>query len=408
MTWCQAAGTVSAPEAERLLRRAWVSSAASSPPSAPPGCRWRRRSAAAQGDWLIRVRAINVDPDSSSGEVSANGTAIAGSGVTVDDDTQPELDITYMLADNWGLELVLASSKHGAFADGSIAALGQLLDTRTLPPSLLLQYHFAPDGKVRPYVGLGVNLTLFFSEEVTSSFEAAAGGSSSAKLGSSFGLAGQLGLDIALKGDWFLNFDVKYVDMSHRRHDHDPRTPRDAAGRRRHRPDDLGIRVRQAILSPLPQTGDRTWPLFSPTSVHPAEDTPRSTPHNHGCSKTTHRGGCIEVVACYLRRVLGTPPLRPGVATSGGKSAATSRPDPAMSSRPAIAAKSEGDFVSPDPSPARRRTSTRNGSGPGTKPSPAASASTAGASSTRPGARTTAPSAAGDAAASTSCSTARG
>ncbi len=171
-------------------------------------------AAAAQGDWLIRLRGISVDPSSSSGPVSTDGTDIAGSGVTVDDDIQPELDITYMVADNWGLELILASSAHDVFGSGSLASVGKILDARTLPPALLLQYHFAPDGKVRPYLGLGVNYTLFFSEDVTSSFETVAGGSSGADLDNSFGLAAQVGLDVALSGDWFLNFDIKYVDMS--------------------------------------------------------------------------------------------------------------------------------------------------------------------------------------------------
>ncbi len=171
-------------------------------------------AAAAQGDWLIRLRGISVDPSSSSGPVVSNGTAIAGSGVSVDDDIQPELDITYMLTDNWGLELILATSEHDVLADGSLVSLGKIIDSRVLPPSLLLQYHFAPDGKVRPYVGLGVNYTLFFSEDVTSSFEAAAGGASDAELDSSFGLAAQVGVDFALSGDWFFNLDVKVVDMS--------------------------------------------------------------------------------------------------------------------------------------------------------------------------------------------------
>lgn len=171
-------------------------------------------AAAAQGDWLIRVRAINVDPDSGSGEVSSDGAAIAGSGVSVDDDVQPELDLTYMLADNWGLELILASSKHDVLGEGVLAPLGKIMDTRTLPPALLLQYHFSPDGKVRPYAGIGVNYTLFFSEDATSGFDSAAGGVSDVNLGSSLGFAAQLGLDISVSKDWFLNIDVKYVDMS--------------------------------------------------------------------------------------------------------------------------------------------------------------------------------------------------
>ena len=103
---------------------------------------------AEQGDWLVRLRAIVVDPDDSSSTVRSDRVPIPGSGVTVDDDTVPELDITYMLRDRWGLELILASSLHDVSAAGSLAALGEILEARTLPPSLLLQYHFAPEAKV--------------------------------------------------------------------------------------------------------------------------------------------------------------------------------------------------------------------------------------------------------------------
>jgi len=43
----------------------------------------------------------------------------------------PELDFTYMLSPNWGLELILASSEHDASGTGSIAGLGKLFDART-------------------------------------------------------------------------------------------------------------------------------------------------------------------------------------------------------------------------------------------------------------------------------------
>lgn len=168
---------------------------------------------AEQGDWLVRLRAIVVDPDDSSSTVRSDGAPIAGSGVAVDDDTVPELDITYMLRDQWGLELILASSLHHVSGTGSLAGVGEILEARTLPPSVLLQYHFAPEAKARPYVGLGVNFTLFFDEDVTSGFEAIAGGASRADLDSSLGLAAQAGLDIVVSDKWFINLDVKYLDI---------------------------------------------------------------------------------------------------------------------------------------------------------------------------------------------------
>ena len=163
-------------------------------------------------EWLVRLRAINVDPDSSSSAVRSNGGDIGGSGVTVNDDTVPELDITYKPTDNIGIELVLGTTQHDVFGTGSLAALGKIVDSRVLPPTLVLQYHFAPNAKIRPYIGAGVNFTLFYDEEATSEFETAAGGESSVDLDESVGLAGQIGVDIG-SGDWFFNLDVKYIQM---------------------------------------------------------------------------------------------------------------------------------------------------------------------------------------------------
>ncbi len=163
-------------------------------------------------EWLVRLRAINVDPDSGSSAVRSNGGDIPGSSVTVNDDTVPELDITYKPNPSLGIELVLGTTQHDVFGTGSLAALGKIIDSRVLPPTLVLQYHFAPNATVRPYIGAGVNFTLFYDEEATSEFEAVAGGQSSVDLDESVGLAGQIGVDIG-SGDWFFNIDIKYIQM---------------------------------------------------------------------------------------------------------------------------------------------------------------------------------------------------
>ena len=163
-------------------------------------------------EWLVRLRAINIDPDSSSSAVRTNGSDIGGSGVTVLDDTVPELDITYKPNPSWGIELVLGTSKHNVYSTGSLAALGHIVESRVLPPTLVFQYHFAPNGTFRPYIGAGVNFTLFYDEEATAGFETAAGGDSNVDLDESVGLAGQIGMDIG-SGDWFFNIDVKYIQL---------------------------------------------------------------------------------------------------------------------------------------------------------------------------------------------------
>jgi outer membrane protein len=163
------------------------------------------------GDWQIRGRFLVVAPQDSSGDVLP---AFPGEEVSVNEAYTPELDFTYFVTDNLGLELILATTKHSAFGKtGTTGSVGKLLDTWVLPPTLTLQYHFAPEASFRPYVGAGVNYTIFYNSRAAGSLEAAVG-DTDVSLSDSFGWALQGGADIPLNDKLFLNFDVKYIDMS--------------------------------------------------------------------------------------------------------------------------------------------------------------------------------------------------
>ena len=163
---------------------------------------------AADKNWLVRGRILNVNPNDKSGSI----TGIPGSGVSVDSDTTLELDFTYFFTPNWGAELILGTSEHNLNGAGSIAALGKIGSAKTLPPTVTAVYQFAPSASVRPYAGIGINYTSFYDEKTSSSLNAALG-STTAELGSSWGLAGQAGVDIDITKDWFINFDAKYIQM---------------------------------------------------------------------------------------------------------------------------------------------------------------------------------------------------
>jgi len=75
-----------------------------------------------------------------------------------------------------------------------------------LPPTLLAQYHFIPDGVVRPYIGVGANLTLISSVDIKVPNVGALDLESS-----SVGAAAQAGADIKLAPGKYLNIDVKKV-----------------------------------------------------------------------------------------------------------------------------------------------------------------------------------------------------
>jgi outer membrane protein len=164
---------------------------------------------AAAGDWLVRLRAIDVAPTEKSGPVQPSFPA---GRVAVDDAIVPEIDFTYMLTDNVGAELILATSPHDIDGRGSLAAVGKLADTMALPPTLTLQYHFAPEAKVRPYVGAGLNYTIFYDEDASSALETAIG-QTRVSADDSFGYALQAGFDVDLTERVFLNVDVKYIDI---------------------------------------------------------------------------------------------------------------------------------------------------------------------------------------------------
>ncbi len=162
------------------------------------------------GDILVRGRIAHVKPLDDSGLLEVEGAAAAGSGVTVNSDIIPELDFTYMLAPHWGVELILGYSNHDVKASGSVAALGKVIDAKALPPTLTLQYHFLPNSNIRPYIGAGLNYTYFFDESVTGPLDQPG---AKIKMDDSWGLAAQAGVDFAINNDWFVNLDVKYIQM---------------------------------------------------------------------------------------------------------------------------------------------------------------------------------------------------
>lgn len=159
-------------------------------------------AAAESGDWLVRLRAINVAPNESA------DIATIGGDVDIDSSIVPELDITYFVRDQWALELILGVTPHDVTAVGTTLGDVDLGDVTLLPPTLTLQYHFNPEGTVRPYLGAGVNYTHFFDADLP-----AGSALTSIDYDASFGLAAQAGVDFDISEDWFLNLDVKYVDI---------------------------------------------------------------------------------------------------------------------------------------------------------------------------------------------------
>ncbi|WP_449430076.1 OmpW/AlkL family protein [Pseudomonas putida] len=166
------------------------------------------------GDFIVRAGAITTAPNESSGDLKFDGNKVSGTKATLTSDTQLGLAFAYMLTDHIGLELLAATPfKHTVGVKGLGGGLdGKLADIKQLPPTLSLQYYpLEPTSRFQPYAGVGINYTLFFDEDLSSTRKQQ--GFSNLKLQDSVGIAGQLGMDYMITDNLLVNAAVWYVDI---------------------------------------------------------------------------------------------------------------------------------------------------------------------------------------------------
>ena len=156
--------------------------------------------AQSKGDWTLGVGVHQVNP------TADNGTLAAGTlPLDIDSDVKPTVTFEYFVHDNLGLEVLAALPfKH----DIAVKGVGKVGETKQLPPTVSLQYHFNSKGKVSPLLGVGLNYTTFFSEKTTG---ALAG--TKLKLEDSWGLAAHAGLDFKVSERSAVRVDVRWADI---------------------------------------------------------------------------------------------------------------------------------------------------------------------------------------------------
>ena len=174
-----------------------------------------------EGDWIIKAGPISVQPSVDSDPVDVAGLETLANGVDVGNEVQLGLTGVYMLTDRWGIELLAASpfSHEIKLKDVPLNAG----DTKQLPPTLSLQYYPAFGSETfNPFIGLGLNNTIFFEERVSDDLNSALDGIVSLPEGSvdaeldldnSVGLAAQVGLDYMITENILINGTVWWMDI---------------------------------------------------------------------------------------------------------------------------------------------------------------------------------------------------
>jgi len=150
------------------------------------------------GDWTLSVGAHVVNPASNNGSLAAGALE-----ADVGSDWKPTITAEYFFTPNLGLEVLAALPfKHDISLNGVKAG-----STKHLPPTFTLQYHFNGE-KVSPFIGAGVNYTLFFDQQTTGLLDGA-----DLDLSNSWGLAAHAGLDFRLSDTASLRVDARWIDI---------------------------------------------------------------------------------------------------------------------------------------------------------------------------------------------------
>jgi len=159
--------------------------------------------------WQVRLRGVSVMPDESA------NIGIIGGDASISNSFIPEVDFTYFFTKNIAAELILGTTKHNVHTTGSdISAIGGPTSTNVdlgsvylLPPTLTVQYHFYVSQKFKPYVGAGINYTIFYNVDEGNTVK-------DVKYDNAFGYAFQLGCDYMITDKYFVNIDVKKIFLN--------------------------------------------------------------------------------------------------------------------------------------------------------------------------------------------------
>ena len=158
------------------------------------------------GDFIARAGWAHVAPDTDSDAFSN----FPGAKAEVDDTDSLGLTFSYLLTDNIGVGILAAYPfETDIEGDGSISAVDKVGDTKFLPPTVTLQYHFNTGTNFHPYVGAGLNYTYFWDENASD----APFNGSNLNLDNSWGFAGEVGLDYTLKNDYLISAQVWYINI---------------------------------------------------------------------------------------------------------------------------------------------------------------------------------------------------
>lgn len=131
----------------------------------------------------------------------------------VEDGTSLGFSGTWFLSKNLGIEVLAALPfEHDIVGTGALDGV-DIGSTKHLPPTISLQYYPMDNSNFQPYLGVGINYTTFFSTKTSNTLDTALGGDSDLSLDDSVGVAFQVGADLKIGENLYLNAGIWKVDI---------------------------------------------------------------------------------------------------------------------------------------------------------------------------------------------------
>ncbi|UPG92100.1 outer membrane beta-barrel protein [Luteibacter aegosomaticola] len=155
------------------------------------------QAADTDANWTLHVGAHVVDPKSDTGQ-------LAGMNASISKSTRPTFSVEYRFAPGWSAEVLAALPfKHDVRLNGT-----QAVSVKQLPPTIGVLYHFMEGQAISPFVGAGINYTLFFDKKGRNALDG-----THVSMQNSWGAAGHAGVDIRLNDRWLFTVDARYMDI---------------------------------------------------------------------------------------------------------------------------------------------------------------------------------------------------
>lgn len=148
--------------------------------------------------WSARIGAHDIIP--------SEDTSLAAGKVSVKNKVTPTLNLDYRFCEHLEVD-VLGSLPvtHDILLNGS-----KIGSTQHLPPTVTLRWHpLNASSAVDPYVGVGVNYTMFRNESSSLG---------SLKLDNTVGVAAAVGIDWNLNKHWLVGVDGRYIKIEPKAH----------------------------------------------------------------------------------------------------------------------------------------------------------------------------------------------